>query len=503
MASADTEETHVGPARGELRQIPPMAAADLISIRGLTVRFYTFDGVLKALDGVNLSVGDREIFGVVGETGCGKSVMAKAVIRLIPDPPGRITGGEVIFQGINLLDSIDQEATIKVNSRGRARIRRNRRIARRMESLMRTIRGNEISMIFQEPSAALNPVLTVRRQVGETFLTHQLGDICDKVESERPLNPLQRRFFARMRDRQRLRDELEARFRELTVKRSAFNRAQLARDAAAATPLRDEVSRLDQAVFRLSLRLGVMERRIRLWQAIPILGKRVLMKPIEAEVSKRVVQMLQSVRIADPEKKADAFPFELSGGMQQRVMIAMALSCRPRLLIADEPTTALDVTIQAQILSLIRDLRDQFGSSIILITHDLGVIAETCDRVGVMYAGVMAEIAEVNDIFARPNHPYTVGLLRSIPETYARTGSLAIIPGSVPSLLDPPSGCRFNPRCPFASAKCRDVVPQLVEVAPGHLVACHLYGHPEFFPPETIKERDAGLGKGWTEVSAP
>ncbi|HEX9708821.1 MAG TPA: oligopeptide/dipeptide ABC transporter ATP-binding protein [Candidatus Thermoplasmatota archaeon] len=486
--------------------VPPVLPAgfpegDLLSIRGLTVRFYTYDGVLKALDGVNLSVGEREIFGVVGETGCGKSVMAKSILRLIPDPPGRITGGEVLFEGINLLDSIDEEATIRVNARGRARIRRNRRIARRMEALMRTIRGNVISMIFQEPSAALNPVLSVRKQIGESFLTHQLDDICDQVRSERKLNVIHRHFFDRLRERGQLRGELEARFRDLTMRRSALNRAQFARDVAAATTLRDEVGRLDQAVFGLSLRLSVLERRIRLWQALPFVGKRVLMKPIQEEVNKRVVRILQSVRIPDPEKKADAFPFELSGGMQQRVMIAMALSCRPRLLIADEPTTALDVTIQAQILTLIRELRDRFGSSVILITHDLGVVAETCDRVGVMYAGVMAEIGRAGDIFTRPRHPYTVGLLRSIPETYARTGALAIIPGSVPSLLDPPGGCRFHPRCPFASPSCKEVVPQLTEVAPGQLVSCHLYDHPEFFPPETLRKRDEGLSEGWLEVA--
>jgi peptide/nickel transport system ATP-binding protein len=471
-------------------------------VRGLTVRFYTYDGILKALDGVTFSVGLREIFGVVGETGCGKSVMAKSILRLIPDPPGRITGGEVVFEGINLLDSIGEEADIRVDYRGRAKIKRNRRIARRMEALMRTIRGNVISMIFQEPSAALNPVLTVRRQVGESFITHQLADICAVVESRRELTGLQRRFFRLLRRRADLRESLERQFRDLTMRRSALGRALQARDMAAATSLRGEVAGLDQSVLSLSIQLGVLERRIWLFQSIPIVGKRVLMKPIEEEVSQRVVRMLQAVRIPDPEKKADNFPFELSGGMQQRVMIAMALSCRPRLLIADEPTTALDVTIQAQILTLIRQLRDTFGSSIILITHDLGVVAETCDRVAVMYAGVIAEVGRADDIFSRPKHPYTVGLLRSIPETYVRTGALAIIPGSVPSLLDPPGGCRFHPRCPFASPSCRTVVPQSVEVSAGHQVACHLYDHPEFFPPETLAERDAGLGKGWTEAAA-
>ena len=483
--------------------LPQGPVPDLLTLRNLTVRFYTYDGVLKALDGVAFSVRPGEILGIVGETGCGKSVTAKAIMRLIPDPPGRITGGEVVFQGVNLLDSIEEEARIKVNSRGRARIRRNRRIAKRMEAVMRTVRGKHISMIFQEPTAALNPVVTIGEQIGETFITHQLGEICRQVEATRELSVFQRRFFARLKEREEVAADLEGDFRGLSVKRAILKAAREAGDLPTETAVRDEVQALEQAVFRRSIRLGVLERRIAFSRRIPFLGKDHLMAPVQVEVDRRVVEMLKQVNIPDPERKAQSFPFELSGGMQQRAMIAMALACRPRLLLADEPTTALDVTIQAQILSLIRGLRDQFGSSIILITHDLGVVAETCERVGVMYAGVMAEIGQASDIFNRPRHPYTVGLMRSIPETFVRTGKLSIIPGSVPSLLTPPPGCRFHPRCPFAADICKEVIPVLAEPQPGHQVACHLYDHPEAFPPSAVALRDKGLDEGWERAVVP
>ncbi len=473
---------------------------DLLIVNGLTVRFFTYDGVIKALDGVSFTVREREILGIVGETGCGKSVTAKAILRLIPDPPGRITGGEVVFEGLNLLDGIEQEARIKVNAKGRAKIKRNRRIAKRMEAVLRTVRGNEISMIFQEPSAALNPVMRVGDHIGEAFITHQLGEICKQVEATRELSGMQRRFFARLKATEAARSKLGETFRALTGHRAIFKAAQAAGDAAVSTAERAQVERLEQEVFRATLKLGVSERRTALWRRLPIIGRDHLMAPINAEVKRRVVEMLKQVNIPDPESKADAYPFELSGGMQQRIMIATALACRPQLLIADEPTTALDVTIQAQILSLLRGLRDEFGSSVILITHDLGVVAETCERVGVMYAGVMAEIGQVADIFARAKHPYTVGLLRSIPETYTRTGKLSIIPGTVPSLLTPPGGCRFHPRCPFAAAACATEVPAFTQVAPGHFVACHLYDRPELFPPEKVAQRDEGLGSGWLEA---
>jgi peptide/nickel transport system ATP-binding protein len=505
------------------------AARPLLQVRNLTVRFYTYDGVLKALDGIDFDIGEREIVGLVGETGCGKSVTAKAILRLIPDPPGRITHGTVLFDGINLLDSIEDEARIKVNKKGRARIRRNRRIAERVEAVMRIVRGNDISMIFQEPTAALNPVVTVGEQVAESFLTHQVADMVTAIEARGGLKPLERRFHDLLRRREARAAEIRETFGRISVRNEQVKAAEALGDAATAEALRREVDADDRAIRRLTgvyrprlqapvvagalalggrLTYGVyksavsLDTRIALYRRIPHIGPRWLMGPVLEEAKRRVVEMLKNVNIPDPESKAESYPFELSGGMQQRVMIAMALACRPRLLLADEPTTALDVTIQAQVLSLIRGLRDQFGSSVILITHDLGVVAETCERVGVMYAGVMAEMGAASDIFNRPRHPYTVGLMRSIPETFARTGKLSIIPGSVPSLLTPPEGCRFHPRCPFAAPVCSAEVPKLAPLGPGHTVACHLYDRPQDFPKEAVAARDAGLATAWEEAVA-
>jgi peptide/nickel transport system ATP-binding protein len=322
-------------------------SAPLLTIDDLKTHFFTRDGVVRAVDGVSLSVAAGETLAVVGESGCGKSVTALSILRLVPSPPGRIVGGAIRFDGTDLLSLREAE--------------------------MRRIRGNAVSMIFQEPMTSLNPVLTVARQIGETLRLHQ---------------------------------GLDARAAE-----------------------------------------------------------------------QRAVEMLGLVRIAEPERRARQYPHELSGGMRQRVMIAMALACHPKLLIADEPTTALDVTIQAQILDLMRELKTRIGAAIILITHDLGVVAEMAQRVVVMYAGRKVEEAPVRDLFRRPRHPYTLGLLASVPRLGATLGReevprLAEIPGVVPSLREPIVGCAFAPRCAFAVARCRAEAPPLEEQAPEHFAAC-------------------------------
>jgi len=320
--------------------------APLLEVEDLKTWFYTRDGIVRAVDGVSYRVYPGETLAVVGESGCGKSVSSLSILRLIPSPPGRIAG-RLVFEGRSLLDLT--------------------------EAAMRGIRGNEISMIFQEPMTSLNPVLTIGRQIAEALVLHQGLD-----------------------------------------RRGATARA---------------------------------------------------------------IAMLRLVKIAEPERRVKQYPHELSGGMRQRVMIAMALSCNPKLLIADEPTTALDVTIQAQILDLMRELKAKTGAAIILITHDLGVVAEMAQRVVVMYAGRKVEEAPVERLFARPLHPYTKGLLGSIPRlAEAAAGDarkrLAEIPGMVPSLKEVVVGCLFAPRCPHATARCAAEYPPLEEKAEGHWVAC-------------------------------
>jgi oligopeptide/dipeptide ABC transporter ATP-binding protein len=318
----------------------------LLSIRNLEAHFFSAGKVVRALDGISFEILEGEVFGLVGETGCGKSVTALSILRLIPFPPGKIVAGSIRFKDTDILSlSPDQ---------------------------MRSVRGKEISMIFQEPMTSLNPVFRIGDQMREVIMLHQ----------------------------------------------------RLGKTAA--------------------------------WEA--------------------VVRMLERVRIPDARKVAGQYPHQLSGGMRQRVMIAMELSCRPALLIADEPTTALDVTIQAQILRLLKEMKKEMGTSILLITHDLGVVAEMCDRVAVMYAGSIVEQAEAIEIFEHPKHPYTQGLWGAIPLIDQEKESLAVIPGAVPDLGRLPQGCKFHPRCPHRFKPCDGERPPVVEVSPGHHAACYLYG---------------------------
>jgi peptide/nickel transport system ATP-binding protein len=319
----------------------------LLEIRGLKTHFATDDGMVQAVDGVDLAIGRGETVGVVGESGCGKTVTALSVLKLIAMPPGRIVAGQILWQGRDLVPLSPQE--------------------------MDTIRSKEIAIVFQEPMTSLNPVFSVGEQIAEVIRRHER------------------------------------------------------------------------------------------------LGRRAALE--------KTVDMLGLVQIPNARRRVHDYPHQFSGGMRQRVMIAMALSCNPRLLIADEPTTALDVTIQAQILELLADLKSRLGMAVMLITHAMGVVAETAQRVVVMYAGKVIEEAPVTQLFGRPRHPYTQGLIRSIPRldrAATRKARLEAIAGVVPSLLNPPPGCRFAPRCRFAQPVCREAVPPLREIAPGHKVACVL-----------------------------
>jgi peptide/nickel transport system ATP-binding protein/oligopeptide transport system ATP-binding protein len=321
----------------------------LLQVQELKTHFYTFEGVARAVDDVSFYLDKGETLGVVGESGCGKTVTALSVMRLIPEPPGKIVHGKILFDGVNLPD-----LTMKQ---------------------MRAIRGRRISMIFQEPMASLNPVFTIGDQISEMFVLHQ--------------------------------------------------------------------------------RLGKKES----WE--------------------RAVEMLRMVQIPSPEKRVHEYPHQLSGGMQQRAMIAMALSCNPEILIADEPSTALDVTIQAQIIDLMMQLKKDFDAAIMLITHDLGVIAEIAQRIVVMYAGKVVEEGQILAIFEDPRHPYTRGLLKSIPKLGERSRHgrqrLKEIPGIVPSLYELPPGCSFYPRCPEAMAMCKEKMPELIDIGGAHRVRCWLY----------------------------
>jgi len=314
----------------------------LLEVDDLRVQFRTDDGLVKAVDGVSFHLKRGETLGLVGESGCGKSVTAYSILRLLTSPPAQYAGGTIHFLSENLLTLNEKQ--------------------------MRKVRGGQVSMIFQEPMSSLNPIMTVGSQITEVIFEHQ--------------------------------------------------------------------------------------------------------KKSRSEAREIAIEMLRRVRIPSPETRIDEYPHQMSGGMKQRVMIAMALVCRPQLLIADEPTTALDVTIQAQILDLLSELQQEFNTSVLLITHDLGVVAQTCDRVAVMYAGKIVEQASTENLFARPRHPYTQGLFQSLPSLVEKKERLAVIPGTVPSPLDFPSGCRFRTRCPMAQEVCAQE-PELREVAGGHLSACH------------------------------
>lgn len=322
-----------------------MKSSSILRVENLEIQFSTPGRQFLAIRGVSFDVPKGKTLGLVGESGCGKSVTSLAIMRLLATPPGKVTGGKIFFEDRDLLSLSEKQ--------------------------MRDIRGNSLAMIFQEPMTSLNPVFTVGDQIAETFREHKGMNKKDSLQA--------------------------------------------------------------------------------------------------------ALEMMQLVKIPAPEKRLYEFPHQLSGGMRQRIMIAMALACKPKVLIADEPTTALDVTIQAQILALMNQLQQQVGMSIVLITHDLGVVAETCDEVAVMYAGKIVEKASIKELFSNPKHPYTLGLMESIPKISERSATLKTIPGMVPNLWQLPRGCKFQDRCPRATDQCRMTEPELVTLSrtTAHEVACH------------------------------
>ena len=379
---------------------------NLLEINNLKTNFYTEEGVVKAVDGVSFNMSRNEILGLVGETGCGKSVTALSILRLVR-PPGKIIDGSIIFDGVNLLDLTEEQ--------------------------MREYRGKDITMIFQDPLNSLNPILQVGRQVAEVFLLHQKEEL-EEIREKRKL------------DRKKEKQEIKALEEELKTNKTRLTK--------------EEEKELEAKIKKL--------KKTR--------TKKSVLKDIAWEKSENIIK---EVGIADAKGILKRYPHELSGGMRQRVMISMGLSCNPKLLIADEPTTALDVTIQAQILDLMKILKSKFNTSILMITHDLGVIAELCDRVAVMYSGTIVEYASAENLFNNPHHPYTKGLIGSIPSIEKKDQDLLTIRGMVPNLIYPPSGCRFHPRCDYRLETCDKVRPNNIEVGDNHFVACHLFD-PEY-----------------------
>lgn len=514
----------------------------ILRVKNLKTQFFVYDGIVKALENINFTLYKGEILGLVGETGCGKSVTAYSITKLIADPPGRIVGGEIYLGNLNILRDVFKEAKI-IPREKKPKVKRKTSVIRKNELFFNQIRGKYISMIFQEPMAALNPVYTIEDQITETLFLHRRGHILevskDALKNKSILSDLKKRIDdlksqmnietnTRGKDISSLEDDKAAsakaefnsiynieyvqtnfpdgKIKEELIKviktkkgiesfsrhidmllesADAYSKRSNKYDALIEEDHRIEVLRGqlltetdENKKEEIEKKLAKYTKRINLIKLSKQL-KRNRKIPMIIEARREALYLLESVNIPDAYGVLKRYPHELSGGMLQRVVISIALANDPEILIADEPTTALDVTVQAQILEIMRTLQRERQTSIILITHDLGVIAEMCDRVAVMYAGNIVEIGEIKEIFHNPKHPYTIGLISSIPRIDNPDKKLKSIGGTVPNLLNPPSGCRFNPRCPFAFDRCRVEVPTHIEVEPGHVVACHLFSGKE------------------------
>ena len=529
-----------------------MTAPVVLRVEGLKTYFHTYEGTVKALEGIDLEIRSGETVGLVGETGSGKTVTALSVLQLVPTPPGQIESGRVFLEepeavyqvrreydaiavgrlrakksAGNLTAAVIREALQPEIAELRSRLakvagEREREALRirlqaatshydivgKSEEEMREIRGNKISMIFQEPMTALNPVFTIGNQIAETLILHRRRELCTDVlrALELQMTARKRKVHGKRRQVKETREsgrrgdnpsgvpanrslnpEDVARMADEEWICSACGRpaptlwdycpscgARLAFDLWA--PVRGFIMSLEKKLYTRML-ADPQDQLVDFVNSVRLV-RRLVRNRLRDEGVRWAVRLLDEVRIPEPERIAGHYPFELSGGMRQRSMIAMMMACNPKLLIADEPTTALDVTVEAQILTLMKDLQAKTNMAILLITHDLGIVAEVSDKVGVMYAGCIAEFGTTEQVFHRVMHPYTSGLMQSIPRfqgvaSQDRKKELYIIRGTVPNLLHPPTGCRFHPRCPRALDICKEIVPRLEEAESGHLVACH------------------------------
>lgn len=459
----------------------PPSGGPLLTIKDLRISFVTRTGKIQALDRVSLEVKKGETLGLVGETGCGKSQTALAVMRLTPEM-GVVENGEIWFRSQNLLQNAKNESSIQVR-RGRIRIRRDKRALRNMNAQMSKIRGNRISMIFQEPMTSLNPVYTIGRQISETLLIHRISELTERVLARnsaraKSLRELAQRLTegitrSNLQDvlsqygLEGIEDEVWSVLSDSKVEKSK----KIAKIEALSQKMTVRVNtRFLQSIKRNN---GVVPRRYRALDRVPIVRRRIT-GALRQEAEAISLGLLRQVGMPNPEKVLRQYPHELSGGMRQRIIIAIAIATRPDLIIADEPTSALDVTVQAEVLDLLRELKKDLKTSVLFISHDLGVIAEVCDRVAVMYAGNVVEVAEVQELFSNPKHPYTKGLKAAIPTFGEKRDTLEVIPGIVPNLANPPKGCRFASRCAYAFDKCTEAPPWVV-LGKGHGVLCWLY----------------------------
>jgi len=494
-------------------------------VRGLRTYFFTEKGVVKAVDGVDITIGKGEIYGLVGESGCGKSVTALSVMDLIK-PPGAVVSGKVSIDGYNVASDLEDVRSIKYKSDKVVVVKTHDRAAKKHEYIMSNIRGRKVSMIFQEPALALNPVLTIGDQIVDAIMAHNKKELADAIIRMESLRQQDIENLVDLSRESTNKKETQKIVKEWCWSNGLPDLGELIIELVESTLSRDivvekiskeimgvrsgkgmgiitktmeyEISR--RRLFELLLKSGsqgngadekantdlqeiksikqLIRSKFFIFRLEKILFGRSANERLKEQARKSGVELLKRVSLPNAESVMNEYPHELSGGMIQRSLIAMALSADPMLLIADEPTTALDVTTQFQVLKLIREINQSRGISVLFITHDLAVVASLCHRVGVMYAGNIVEEASVDDLFKDPKHPYTIGLMKAIPKPnldVKKGYRFESIEGNVPNLIDPPSGCRFHPRCKFKMNLCEQKKPPLVDLGGNHKVACFLY----------------------------